>query len=118
MCVCVFVFVCVYVPLYRGEPENMRYLTSDLVESYVRENNSHSLYLIAVPATSAPNQSLAFEVVQKMGLHDRCELVVAPRPLPPSHGFHAPPPDCTHCVWCVSVMSGRSVCSLNRTSAI
>ena len=49
----------------------MRYLTSDLVETYVRENNSHSLYLVAVPATSAPNQSLAFEVVQKMGLHDR-----------------------------------------------
>lgn len=55
----------------RGEPENMRALTADLVESYVRENNSHSLYLVAVPATSAPNQSLAFEVVQKMGLHDR-----------------------------------------------
>lgn len=49
----------------------MRALTADLVESYVRENNSHSLYLVAVPATSAPNQSLAFEVVQKMGLHDR-----------------------------------------------
>ena len=55
----------------RGEPENMRALTADLVESYVRENNANSLYLIAVPATSAPNQSLAFEVVQKMGLHDR-----------------------------------------------
>ena len=49
----------------------MRALTADLVESYVRENNAHSLYLVAVPATSAPNQSLAFEVVQKMGLHDR-----------------------------------------------
>lgn len=55
----------------RGEPENMRAMTADLVESYVRENNSHSLYLVAVPATAAPNQSLAFEVVQKMGLHDR-----------------------------------------------
>jgi len=55
----------------RGEPENMRAMTADLVESYVRENNANSLYLVAVPATSAPNQSLAFEVVQKMGLHDR-----------------------------------------------
>lgn len=49
----------------------MRALTADLVESYVKQNNPHSLYLIAVPATSAPNQSLAFEIVQKMGLHDK-----------------------------------------------
>ena len=56
---------------HSGEPENMRALTADLVESYVKQNNPHSLYLIAVPATSAPNQSLAFEIVQKMGLHDK-----------------------------------------------
>eukprot|EP00607_Mallomonas_marina_P000826 CAMPEP_0182434958 /NCGR_PEP_ID=MMETSP1167-20130531/72812_1 /TAXON_ID=2988 /ORGANISM="Mallomonas Sp, Strain CCMP3275" /LENGTH=1273 /DNA_ID=CAMNT_0024625429 /DNA_START=176 /DNA_END=3997 /DNA_ORIENTATION=- len=55
----------------RGEPENMQALTRELVETYIKENSTHSMYLVTVPARSACNQSLAMEVVQRYKLQSR-----------------------------------------------
>eukprot|EP01041_Mallomonas_annulata_P009012 gene9012-18658_t len=55
----------------RGEPENMQALTRELVENYIKENSTHSMYLVTIPATSATNQSLAMEVVQRYKLQSR-----------------------------------------------
>ena len=56
----------------QAAPSEARENTRALVEAHIAEHDHHSLYLLAVPASVAPNVSLAADLVLEKQLERRC----------------------------------------------
>ena len=52
-------------------PESMKQGTRKLVEGHIERHGQYSMYLATVVATSAPNQSVAMDIVQSKKLEDK-----------------------------------------------
>ncbi len=69
-----------------GEPSNMPEQTKDLVQQHIRTHKDRSVFLACVDAPTAPNSSIALQVLvqqqvldQAIGVITRCDYAVAPQ---------------------------------------